>query len=74
MLRRLFLLTPVSFWSRRLHLLAKHECAGGGMLLLVYRGEPWKLTERERELVDEIAGQMRELEPRSMQEKLPKNL
>lgn len=40
--------------------------------MLVLRGEPYKLTERERELVDLISEKMRELEPQVMQQKLPK--
>jgi len=36
--------------------------AGGGVLYLVLRGEPWKLTRRERELVDLLAKEMHRLE------------
>jgi hypothetical protein len=74
MKRRLFLLlAPVGLWGWRWHLLARHECAGGGLLMLVLRGEPWKLTERERELVDLISDKMNELEPQSLQRRLPKS-
>jgi len=75
MLRRLFLFAaPAGWFGWRWHLLAKHECARGGTLLFFLQGEPWKLTERERELIDEMAEKMRALEPQSLQNRLPKNL
>jgi len=76
-LRRLFLALPFTdagLWGWRIHLLARHECANGPMLTLLLRGEPWKLTERERELTDWIAEKMRELDPQTMQQNLPKRL
>lgn len=73
MIRRWFLLLPVSLFGWRWHLLARHECAGGGLLMLVLRGEPYKLTERERELVDLIVDKMDELAPQTMQRRLPKS-
>lgn len=73
MRRRWFLFLPAGLFGWRWHLLARHECANGGMLLLVLRGEPYKLTERERELVDWIVDKMSELEPQRMQQRLPKS-
>lgn len=73
MRRRWFLFLPVSLFGWRWHLLGRHECANGGMLLLVLRGEPYKLTERERELVDWIVDKMDELAPQTMQRRLPKS-
>lgn len=74
MKRRWFLaLLPSGLFGWRLHVLARHECAAGGVLYLTMRGEPWKLTERERELVDLISEKMRELDPQVMQQKLPKS-
>ena len=74
MLRRWFLATPAGLWSWRIHQLAKHDCANGPTLLLLLRGEPWKLTQKERELVDEIAEKFKALEPQTMQQNLPKRL
>jgi hypothetical protein len=75
MLRRCFLaVVPAGLWSWRVHVLAKHECARGGMLLMVLQGEPSKLTDRERKLVDETAAKFHELEPEVLQQRLPKNL
>lgn len=72
MRRRFFSLLPAGLWSWRMHVLLRHGCAGGGLLMLVLRGEPWKLTERERQLVDFIADHFRELEPSVLQERAPK--
>jgi hypothetical protein len=75
MMRRLFLsMVPSSLFGWRVHILARHECAAGGVLSLLLRGEPWKLTAHERALVDEIARKLRELEPGEMQQQLPRNL
>jgi hypothetical protein len=75
MLRRLFLLSPLAptgIWGWRWHMVARHECARGPTLMLIMRGEVWKLTQTERELIDAIAAKFRALEPQVMQEKLPK--
>jgi hypothetical protein len=71
-LRRLFLLAPAGWFGWRVHVLARHDCANGPVLTLLLRGEPWKLTERERDLIDRIAELMRHLEPTVMQEKIPR--
>lgn len=71
--RWFFTLLPAGLFGWRWHLLGRHECANGGMLLLVLRGEPYKLTARERELVDLIVDKMSELEPQMMQRRLPKS-
>ena len=71
MIRRRFLgwLAAPSLWGWRIHVLVRHDCAGGGTLYLTLRGEPWKLTARERELIDWIGKRMKELEPEVMQGK-----
>jgi hypothetical protein len=53
-------------------MLARHECASGGILALTLRGEPWKLTMREHELIDRIANEMHKLEPAVLQQQTPK--
>jgi hypothetical protein len=64
-------LVPAGFWSFRWHVLCRYRCANGGVLLLMLKGEPWKLTERERELVLGIAKKLAELEPAVLQQRLP---
>lgn len=54
-------------------MLARHECAAGGILSLMLRGEPWKLTMREHELVDLVANEMHKLEPAVLQQKTPRS-
>ena len=70
--RRWFSFVPVGFWGWRVHELAKHTCASGGTLALLLKGEPWKLTERERQLTEWIAREMNALDPAEMQRKMPK--
>lgn len=68
MLRRRFLLAATSWFGWRVHVLARLELVGGGVLYLTLRGEPWRLTSRERELVDLLAKEMRRLDPAVLQQ------
>lgn len=68
MLRRRFFLAAAGLFGWRVHTLARLELAGGGVLYLVLRGEPWKLTSRERELVSLLAKEMRRLDPELLQQ------
>lgn len=44
--------------SQRMHVLARYSCRRGGTLSLVLRGQPYKLTQRERGLCTQVAQQM----------------
>jgi hypothetical protein len=51
-----------SWLDWRIHELARHVCSQGPVLALVLRGQPWKLSDREREFVNQAAQEMNALE------------
>jgi hypothetical protein len=46
----------------RIHEMARHVCANGPVMMLIVTGRLWRLTDREREFLDQAAQEMNNLE------------